>query len=608
MAGLEVQIGADITDFEKKIKEVEHDIKDLSKVKLDQIKLGLDTKEIDANIKDAKKSLSDLKSSLKDSGASFDAMKPKVANGGNALMQFSRIAQDAPFGIMGIGNNITATAEAFGHLSKESGGAGGALKAVASSMMGTGGILLAVSLVTTGLTIMSQQGLTVSDVFEKLSGTFDETANEMKKIGQEAAKNAGSEISEMKAYVSVAANENLKRNERIAAVKKLQDMYPAYFGNLSQEQILTGNVADAVNGVTVALRNKALAQAYAGKAGELASKEVELRDKEADLIQKSKDALKEYQRVKKEGDSSFLINELESAKQNFNAYQAQLKDVQKEIKSTIADIDRYQKKQNEFSAKSASLDIEAPKKVKTPKAKKAKEAKKDTHDYQKDIDRLKEIAFQMQQVTSVPLFEIDEKTESNLNRLKEIALEMSYVVDTETRRIQGIMESFSKSANDLVKGAISETFMSLGEMIGNSMTGAEGGLADAGKVILGVLGNFMTQYGQLMIETGVGLIVADNMIKSGNGYAMIAGGVVLAAVGAAFASKSKEAKSGGATSKGGGSVNTGASYSSPVSSGGGGSSFGGGTVVFEIAGTSLIGVLNNTLDKNKRLGGNLPIG
>ena len=56
MAGgkLEVQIGADVTDFKKKIQEVEFDIKELSKVKLDRLKLGLDTTAINAQIKDAK--------------------------------------------------------------------------------------------------------------------------------------------------------------------------------------------------------------------------------------------------------------------------------------------------------------------------------------------------------------------------------------------------------------------------------------------------------------------------------------------------------------------------------------------------------------------------
>ena len=51
MAGkkLEVGIGADVSDFKKKISEVEFDLKELSKLKIERIKLGLDTSEINKN-------------------------------------------------------------------------------------------------------------------------------------------------------------------------------------------------------------------------------------------------------------------------------------------------------------------------------------------------------------------------------------------------------------------------------------------------------------------------------------------------------------------------------------------------------------------------------
>ena len=60
---------------------------------------------------------------------------------------------------------------------------------------------------------------------------------------------------------------------------------------------------------------------------------------------------------------------------------------------------------------------------------------------------------------------------------------------------------------------------------------------------------------------------------------------------------------------GGGGGSTGRDYTSPASSvsTGGGGGFTNGSVVFEISGTSLIGVLSNSLDKNSRLGGTLGI-
>ena len=193
------------------------------------------------------KSLNDLKTASKDSGNAIAGMAPKVANGGNALMQFSRIAQDAPYGIIGIGNNITSTAEAFGYLKQQTGSTGGALKALAGSIMGTGGILLAVSLVTTAFTYMAQNGLTVGDVYDKLTGKFDNAKKALTDLAVEAAKTAGTEISSLKSLVSVAQNDTKSREDRLIAVRKLQDMYPAYFGNLSTETILNSNLTGVVN-------------------------------------------------------------------------------------------------------------------------------------------------------------------------------------------------------------------------------------------------------------------------------------------------------------------------------------------------------------------------
>jgi len=125
--------------------------------------------------------------------------------------------------------------------------------------------------------------------------------------------------------------------------------------------------------------------------------------------------------------------------------------------------------------------------------------------------------------------------------------------------------------------------------------------------LLAGMGSILTQLGQLAISTGVGILAVKKALTTLNPYVAIAAGVALVAIGSAFSSK---ANSIGSSGGGSGSVSTGASVSSPTSStsSSGSSGFTSGTVVFEISGQSLIGVLSNTLDKNKRLGGAISLG
>lgn len=614
MAGLEVIIGADKTDFDKKIKEVELDIKDLSKEKAIQIKLGLDTREISANIKDAKKTLNDLKVTAKDTGDAFGkSFAPKVANGGNALMQFSRIAQDAPYGIIGIGNNITATAEAFGHLKTQTGSTGGALKALASSLTGTGGILLGVSLLTTGLTLLSQSGLSVSDVFNKITGSFDGFKQSLSEANAEAAKNSAQDISLMNANVAAAKNVNLSMSDRLIAVKALQNEYPAYFGNLTQEQILNGNVAGAVREVTAALVQKARVAAYTSKITELAKEEFNIQEKirasYSDIFSRFK--LTEAQKVEflqalnqtgREGDAvvqkylkTLGIVDFYKAFSQVNTY----KDLREELKQNILEQAKFTKEINKSYEAQIKLSTVVPKVTKQKKTYDTPQVSP----LQSDINPagLEDLSGQVVQIA---------KNVQGAEGLITTSMKnIKVAFDTSTFEMLQIMSDFNQQFNEIINTGFANAFSNLASTIGEGLSTGANVLSSIGKTLLGSFGAIMSELGKLLIKTGVAILAAKIALKTLNPYIAIAGGVALVAAGAAFSSGTKNignsiggGSSGG--SSGGGSYSSGASYSSPASSGGGSStSFNGNSVVFEISGQSLIGVLSNTLDKNKRLGG-----
>jgi len=606
MAGgkLTVEIGADITDFEKKIKEVEFDIKELSKVKLDRLKLGLDTTEINAQIKDAKANLNGLKTAVKDTGQTFSGMAPKVANGSNALMQFSRIAQDAPFGIIGIGNNITATVESFGYLKQATGSTGGALKALGQSLAGTGGILLGVSLLTTGLTYLAQSGLSVGDVIDKLRGNFNEFQNTLNKIATDSAKNSGQEIAGLNALISVAQDDVKSRKDRLTAVDELQSKYPAYFGNLDKEKILNGDLTGVTKELTKAIIARAEATAIADKIGELASKKLDLeikREKELINLQKTKKNVEDAEKNLK------TTNNIAGAGQRAagaaGAYALQLSKVE-ELNKGILDLQIQQDKlagrlNDKTSESIALLEKKAGKEVKTFVT--------------------PQVSGIPQTIVPAPLFDVNQVAVFNGqvdqfgNKIKELPGTIKASMNLARQAIRTgneemliALADFNSRASQIIENSISETFAGIGEAIGNALASGGSVLEGIGLSLLDSLGSLLVQMGKMAIQVGVGLLAIKTALKSLNPAVAIGAGVALVALGSLFSSKSKSLSGqigggGGASGASGSGANNQSFSSSGFSSRGSE----GGTVVFEIAGQKLIGVLSNTLNANRRLGGSI---
>lgn len=219
-----------------------------------RIDVTVNNKTAIAGLKQTEAELGKVAAASLKTGASVAKGSNQAAN---ALTNLGRVAQDAPFGFIGIQNNLNPLLESFQRLKVESGSTSGALKALAGSLIGPAGLGLALSV---GSGLLLAFGDEISALFKGTS-SLSKANEELKKSIDGFKNSAAKEIISFKELASVAANANIPLNQRIQAVKDLQKDYPAYLSGLSQEDILAGKLGTAYDQIVTALKAKIALQA-----------------------------------------------------------------------------------------------------------------------------------------------------------------------------------------------------------------------------------------------------------------------------------------------------------------------------------------------------------
>jgi len=196
-------------------------------------------------------------------GSSLANIRPGANQAGNALMNLGRVAQDAPFGFIGIANNLNPLLESFQRLRVETGSASGAFRALGSSLLGAGGLGVALSLVTA---IVSFASIGFSAWTRGMSGSKSaadkakESAEELAKairdvavIQGEAVASVQGQIAQINSLAGAIGDANRPYAERKRALEELKDINKAYFNDLKIEDAATGKLA-----ATIAVYNQAL--------------------------------------------------------------------------------------------------------------------------------------------------------------------------------------------------------------------------------------------------------------------------------------------------------------------------------------------------------------
>ena len=228
---------------------------------------------ITADNREALKAIEDLAKSTVGLKTRFAEIKGDTNQAALALNNLSRIAQDAPYGFIGIANNINPMLESFQRLKDTTGSTTSALKSMLSSLAGPAGIGLAVGALTS---IIVAFGPKISQFI----GQISEADLAVRKMNDGIAKAAGSaqaEADKLNILTAIVKDNTLSTNERETALKQLQNTYK---GNIELQKLDISDGARlevVINGITEALKRKALAQAFATLIAEEEAKKARLQ-------------------------------------------------------------------------------------------------------------------------------------------------------------------------------------------------------------------------------------------------------------------------------------------------------------------------------------------
>jgi len=559
MAGneLKIIIGADGKPLQKTLSQLEADLKAFNsrlKTTFDPQALSL----LNNSIADTKKNIATLKTVGTNT---FAGLKPGANEAAFALQNVGRVAQDLPFGFMGIQNNLNPLLESFQRLKASTGSTKTALQAMGSSLMGAGGLGFALSAVSSAILIY-QNG--IMNFGRKTKEAKDETEEFIKSLrdvkgaSEESASGVSGQIATVQALSRAILDTNKSYEERSNALKSLKAVNKAYFDDIKLEADSLSGLTGKVNEYTQALIQQAIIKEFESEIGRIAKGLVD-QNKELGKLRTASDradaALEKFvsthklssEAAKAGAGSALLLNNeytrlvgaaakankafeaqrtvVEDAYTNMAEFNGELQkavDAQLKLKPLSADPEKKKKETDALKEQISTLE-KLRGEVGLLKVEEAKltglkidllnrDGRKEGLDAGQ-IERLinslrRELELKMAASFDVPIG-VSPRIKIDVSGTLGAALPEGFnqpIIDqlqtAGQKAAEGYAEGFSKAAAtsmaETISRGVGDAFASIAENLGNALSG-NGGVAEAAEGFLSTIGSILQEVGKKVI-------------------------------------------------------------------------------------------------------------
>ena len=212
---LNINIGANTTDFESSLIKAENLLK--------QFEAALKKSTNVGEINYLNTQIDNLNATITSLNQRMNSIQAPTTDATIALSNLSRVAQDAPYGFIGIANNLNPLLESFQRLTIETGSSRSALQAMVAGLTGPAGIGLALGVVSSLAVTYSDE---IAEFFIGPTEKLKEFRDELKKLNGEIYKIVGEAQSNRTVglnLVEVISGGNPTQQQE--ALKRLKSLY-----------------------------------------------------------------------------------------------------------------------------------------------------------------------------------------------------------------------------------------------------------------------------------------------------------------------------------------------------------------------------------------------
>lgn len=511
---LKAKIVGDITDYKAKMAQVEAVTEKSTKeiiqlqTELRRLKKEYQTGSIDLDTysKRVAKINNDLNAhtrAITQARGSFKAISGDISSANGVALEFNRIIQDAPYGIIGVANNLQQVGSNFGQLASKVGSSSKALSLSLKALVsGINPYLLAFNALTVALTLYSQGVFGATEEVDDLKEAQDALNDSLKETDK---------LARAAFYNQLLKDLGLLRFE-VDATGKALGAVPT---NLPFEEQLK-RISDRIKTATKP-ELEALAQF--------------LKENYQNSVRAAANATNELEKQIAESQGSQYKTQLELVNDQLKFYKDntdKAKDSTKEWNAVLEETNFLIGLQNELAKRASDV---------LPKA------YQDVIDQFANNDLVKNIDLKIAYDPAT----VDQLTDDQKRVIEQLQ-------DFRTRAInlnQEVGNLIQKGLTDM----ISQTFFAFGEAIGNG----ENAIGAAGKALLGSFAAFLGQFGKLLIQYGIAgqsyAVITKALLSpltaGPASIAAIAAGAALIAISGAISGALRQS---GSASIGGGSI------------------------------------------------------